>query len=126
MCVWGSGRECKGEVAGQGLEMIFWGAVYGAIVRADTWSKGNIPKKREGRRGKSFLKNAEQEVFEKRLVELSLSCLGDTGHRWSGETGWWQGQTGHMMTKPKDQRKHGRTVSRVDIGQRRFGKTERE
>lgn len=62
--------------------MIFWGAVYGAIVRADTWSKGNIPKKREGRRGKSFLKNAEQEVFEKRLMELSLSCLGgilDTG-----------------------------------------------
>lgn len=79
MCVGGSGRECKGEVAGQGLEMIFWGAVYGAIVRADTWSRGNIPKKREGRRGKSFLKNAEQEVFEKRLVELSLSCLGGGG-----------------------------------------------
>lgn len=48
-------------------------------MRADTWSRGNIPKKREGRRGKSFLKNAEQEVFEKRLVELSLSCLGGGG-----------------------------------------------
>lgn len=31
-----------------------------------------------------------------------------------------------MMTNLKDQRKQGRSVSRADIGQGRFGKTERE
>ena len=88
-----SGSGYKGEVAGGGLEKICWGAlggwaIYEAIVRSDA-RKGSICSQEdlEGR-GESFLKNPEQEGLEKPSVGLSLSPLGDTGHRWIGDTGW--------------------------------------
>jgi hypothetical protein len=63
-------------------------AIYEAIVRSDAL-KGSICSQEdlEGR-GESFLKNPEQEGLEKPSVGLSLSPLGDTGHRWIGDTGW--------------------------------------
>lgn len=77
MCVGGSGRECKGEVAGRGLEMTFWGAVYGAIMRTDTRSKGSIPKREKGEEGRASSRTLSRK-FLKALGGAVSELLG--GH----------------------------------------------